>query len=1139
MTDYHCDPSWIEQFASFLGKAPDAPEVHGFLERAHAGYLERTSADDAAFDQVQIAVVESSLRGEASEPQVLGGNIPGIEVRSDSDLNSIHRLVFASANVTEPGNIRLKRYGAKGAELSSLVHIFDSFGFAVVEDTTTTFLPNGENSTLIHLDDIELRWTGQSESPLDFDILADGQRVAEALTAVDSARAEVDLLNRLIVVAKLAWVDVALLRAYRHYRLQLNTSFSAEELDQTLFAFPSVTRSLVNYFNARFNPATADRPGEKERERAKVLEKLQAVTSFTHDQILRGYLELIDDTARTNYYVEGTPGGSKDAIVLKFAPTAKEGVILPHSMRETFVYGKDVIGIHLRAGKVARGGIRWSERIEDFRTEIYDLAQAQIKKNAIIVPTGAKGGFVVRNGAKLVPPQIEAAYKSFIASLLDVTDNVVQGKVITPRRILPLDGDDHYLVVAADKGTAGFSDLANAISLQRGFWLGDAFASGGSHGYDHKALAITARGAWSSVERHFRGLGIDVDTEPLRVVGVGDMSGDIFGNGMLRSKHIRLVAAFDHRDIFLDPDPDPAVAFEERQRLARLTASSWADYDPKALSEGGGVWSRSMKEIPLSNEVRAEFGLTSDSLTPPQLILAILSASVDLIWFGGIGTYIKGKEESDDEIGDSDNDSVRITADKVRARVIAEGANLAVSQRARIAYARRGGRINTDFIDNAGGVAMSDYEVNLKILLDLAIQDQLMDSSERDAVLTGASDEAVTRVLRQVEASVVALDRAFQTSEKDLDALEALIEYWETSTGFDREADFLPDADEFAKRRSVQAGLTRPELAVLQSYTKSELAERLEAEISIFDPTLSELTHEYFPASVISRFEAVVERHPLYRALTATILAGQVVDRMGIAWAHETAGELNHSLGEVTEAFWMACKVTDALGIWSRIDQLDTDTSVDATTYHKSLAGVIDTLARNYLARSQKSAPSEVIDRDRNVLSALFESAETTTHPHSKIGDLPERSTNATPPSQLENQLTAVQEAPRLLEVYEVSNRTGADLNDVVNLFEDIDQTARITEINRILASASAGNRWTSWLINGIRSDLRNWHLRICLSLIENGGKADLKTAFAAWENRNQQILTKLGTILDAIRKHQGDEMTLISLAIRELQTIA
>ena len=1138
MTDYHCDPAWIEQFASRLGKAPGSPEVHGFLRRSHAGYLERTSPDDAAFDQVQLALLESSLLGEVNEPEAPSRNVPGIEVRSGLDLSLIHRLVFASASAIDPGTIRLKRYGAKGAELSGLVHIFDSFGFAVVQDTPTTFLPNGVNPTQIHLDDIELRWTAQNEIPLDFDILVDGERVAEALTAVDSSRAEVDLLNRLVVTAKLTWLEIASLRAYRHYRMQLSTSFSAEELDQALFAFPSVARSLADYFDARFNPVKARLSGEKERARAKVLEELQSVAGFAHDQILRGYLELIDDSMRTNFYLNWTPGGSGDAIVLKFAPTAKEGVILPHAMRETFVYGKDVIGIHLRAGKVARGGIRWSERIEDFRTEIYDLAQAQIKKNAIIVPTGAKGGFVVRNAAKPLPEQIEAAYKTFISSLLEVTDNVIHGSVITPQGILPLDDDDHYLVVAADKGTASFSDLANAISLQRGFWLGDAFASGGSHGYDHKALAITARGAWASVERHFRGLGIDVDSEPFRVVGVGDMSGDIFGNGMLRSKQIRLVAAFDHRDIFLDPNPDPATSYHERQRLARLTRSSWADYDPKALSEGGGVWSRSMKEIPLSNEVRAQFGLAGDSLTPPKLISAILSASVDLIWFGGIGTYIKDKEESDDEIGDGANDSVRITADKVRARVIAEGANLAVSQRARITYARRGGRINTDFIDNAGGVAMSDYEVNLKILLDLAIEDKLMDIAERDAVLTGASDEAVDRVLRQVEASIVALDRAFQTSETDLDAIEALIEAWETSAGFDREADFLPDAEEFAKRRSVRAGLTRPELAVLQSYAKSDLAESMEGEITIFDPTLSELAHKYFPVSVTSRFKSIVERHPLYRALTATILAGEVVDRMGIVWAHETAEELNRSLGEVAEAFWIACKVTDALEVWNQIDQLDNDTSVDASTYHKTLAGAIDALARTYLARSQKSTPGEVISRDRNVLSALFESGTTTTHPRSTVGGSLESSSGAVPPSPIMKQLTKVQEAPRLLEVYEVSNRSNTDMDDVVNLFEDIDQISSIAEINRILASVSPGNRWTSWFINGIRSDLLNWRLKVCLSLISSVDTGGLKTAVMAWENKNQQIFAKLGTILDAARKNEDDKMTLVPLAIRELQSL-
>lgn len=1135
MTQYEPDSSWINDLATRLGEDPDSVAVKSFLARSRAGYLERTSAEDAAFDQNQLSLIESTIHAKRrSEKQQATQYL--VEVRDDSDPDAAHRLVFAPPLSREPGTVRLKRYGVKGIELSVLVHVLDSFGFTVVEHTPSVFSTGGKTSSDIHLDDIELRWTSQNENSLAFDLTMDGQRVAQALAAIDEGRTEIDLLNRLVVSAQLNWRDVALLRAYRCYRLQLSAAFSTDDLDQALFSFPLVTRALLGYFESRFNPGSSSQATDVAKARSMAVDQLQSVTSFAHDQILRGYLELIDETVRTSYFLKGPDGFPLATIVLKFAPEARHGSILPHSMLETFVFAREVLGIHLRAGKVARGGIRWSERIEDFRTEIYELALAQIKKNAVIVPTGAKGGFVVRNTTTPSPAQIEDAYKTFIGSLLDITDNVVDGRVVTPQGVVTYDEDDHYLVVAADKGTSTFSDLANAISLERGFWLGDAFASGGSHGYDHKALAITARGAWSAVRRHFKKLDLDVDEDPFRAIGVGDMSGDIFGNGMLESRQIKLIAAFDHRHVFIDPDPDPDTSFGERRRLAALARSSWSDYDPKLISQGGGVWSRNSKQIPLGTEARHVLGISTDEVTPPEVISAILSAPVDMIWFGGIGTYVKDKDESDEEVGDSGNDSIRITADKVRARVIAEGANLAVTQRARIRYSRRGGRINTDFIDNAGGVAMSDYEVNLKILLDLAIASGILDRSSRDAVLEAVSDEAVKRVLRQVEDSIVALDRVFDSSAEYLDAFEALIESWEGTGAFDRELDFLPDAEEFARRRSARAGLTRPELAVLQSYSKSHLAASLETEPSIMDPTLSELAQGYFPASVVNSFGEVLPGHPLYRELVATILAGEVVNRMGIVWAHEIAEELDYSLGEVTEAFWLACKVTGALELWTGIDELEKSSSgEDTANLHRSLTAAMDRLARMYLTEARRPGPAEVIARDRQVLSALRVSAGT---PDSEIASLPQKPPIGHVQSGLAERLSSIQLVPRVLEAQNIARSSGAEPGDVISLLDGLDQISRLDEICRILEGVSIDNRWTSWQVNGIRTDLAQWRREQCLSLLSGSTSAGLKKSMAAWAASNQRTLKKVGSLLEAARQGKSDELALIPLAVRALRAI-
>jgi len=583
--------------------------------------------------------------------------------------------------------------------------------------------------------------------------------------------------------------------------------------------------------------------------------------------------------------------------------------------------------LHLRFGPVARGGIRWSEREHDLRVEVLGLARAQVKKNSLIIPTGAKGGFALRsipagtaeNGAEGAGALAERAYRSFMNAMLDITDNVVGGAVVHPAGVVARDGFDPYLVVAPDKGTAALSDLANSISTARGFWLGDAFASGGSHGYDHKALAITARGAWLAVRRHFRALGMDPERDELRVVGVGDMSGDVFGNGVLQSRTLRLVAAFDHRHIFIDPTPDPEKSFAERLRLSRLEASSWADYDLGAASEGAVLVPRQAKRAQLTPAAMAALAVASSEMSPPELVQAVLRAPVDLIFFGGVGTFVRAPGESDVAVDDSANDDVRVSADELRARVVAEGANLAMTQRARGAYARRGGRVNTDFIDNAAGVAMSDREVNMKILLEMAVNAGRAEPGERDVLLEGAKYEAAGAVLATVESSLVALDQAASTSAAELPALAALMAELESTGAVEREVEALPGPEELARRRQAGAGLSRPELAVVLASARSAVARSVDASLLVSSTELAERAARYFPASWRERFADLVPSHPLFAQVIASQLTNELVARMGATWAHEAAAETGRELWEVAAAFWLAAELLGADGVESAL----------------------------------------------------------------------------------------------------------------------------------------------------------------------------------------------------------------------------
>ncbi|PXA88381.1 NAD-glutamate dehydrogenase [Nostoc sp. 3335mG] len=818
------------------------------------------------------------------------------------------------------GALGLKFY-AKGTAipLSDRVPMLEHFGFKVIDERTYTVVPRDGIERFVH--DMVL-------APLhgrDIDVAARGEAIEEGLLAVWAGRAESDQLNTLVTEAGLHWTEAALLRALSRYLRQIGVSYSQRYIAQVLVTQAEAARALVTLFGALHDPNLGSRGMAEAAARENLAAQLEAMSSLDEDTIIRRFLNLVDASLRTNAFQRDAGGNRRPALAIKFDSGKVDGMVAPRPYREISVYAPRVEGVHLRFGAIARGGIRWSDRPEDFRTEVLGLVKAQQVKNAVIVPVGAKGGFVPKRLVAGMPREAFMAegtesYEIFIGALLDLTDNLVDGTVVPPADTLRRDGDDPYLVVAADKGTASFSDIANGLAIARGFWLGDAFASGGSVGYDHKKMGITARGAWEAVKRHFREMNRDIQREPFTVAGVGDMSGDVFGNGMLLSPEIRLRAAFDHRDIFIDPNPDPATSLAERQRLFALPRSSWQDYDEGLISPGGGVFPRSLKVIPLSVEMQDLLGLKKASASPNEVMRAILGAQVDLLWFGGIGTYIKAPEEDDTAVGDRANDAIRVTADQVRAKVVGEGANLGVTQRGRIAYALKGGRINTDAIDNSAGVNSSDLEVNIKIALAPVVASGVLDEDTRKSFLASMTDEVAALCLENNYLQTLALSLAEQAGLGELPDHRVLIEGLEGRGRLDRAVEFLPSDAVLDARAAQGKGLTRPELAVILAYAKLTLFDDLVASPAIDAPYLAEEPFRYFPPTLHARYPGAIENHRLRREVIATVLANAMVNRGGPAFVSELMAATSASAGEVALAY---AAVRDIYGLEALNDAID------------------------------------------------------------------------------------------------------------------------------------------------------------------------------------------------------------------------
>ncbi|WP_250462633.1 NAD-glutamate dehydrogenase [Microbulbifer litoralis] len=836
------------------------------------------------------------------------------DVAAIADLSADNRVAmsFYQPVGAEPGSLRFKvfNWGA-GLTLSDVIPVLENLGLRVLGEFPYTVRPAGGTEVWMHEFHLEFGL------PTRIDAQASRNLFQDAFAAIWSGVAESDAFNRLVLAARLNWREVSMLRAYARYLKQTKFSASQSYIARTLANHVEITRNLVALFRAMFDPRVASGTGEQtrvERLVKKIHDGLDSVDNLNEDQVIRRYLELILATLRTNVFQANADGDPKDYISIKFSPRDIPGIPEPRPEFEIFVYSPQVEGVHLRGGKVARGGLRWSDRLEDFRTEVLGLVKAQNVKNAVIVPSGAKGGFVVRRppadgGREAMMEAGIACYTTFIRGLLDITDNLHDGDVVPPEQVVRRDGDDPYLVVAADKGTATFSDIANGIAAEYDFWLGDAFASGGSHGYDHKKMGITARGAWVSVQRHFREMGINVQQEDFSVIGIGDMGGDVFGNGMLLSEHICLKAAFNHLHIFVDPNPDAATSFAERQRLFEMPRSSWMDYEKKLISRGGGIFERRAKSIRISPEMKAAFDIEADQLNPNELISALLRAPVDLIWNGGIGTYVKASTESHAEVGDKSNDNLRVSGAELRAKVFGEGGNLGMTQRGRIEFALNGGRCNTDFIDNAGGVDCSDHEVNIKILLNKVVANGDLTDKQRNQLLEEMTESVSALVLDNNYDQTRALSVAeYQVSER-LDEYRRAINALESEGRLNRALEFIPDNEQITERQNRGQYLTRPELSVLISYVKVKLKEELLDAAVTGNPRVQEAVESAFPAELVARYRELVYDHPLRRQIVATQVANELVNNMGITFYHRISGATGADIDTIAAAYICAREV--------------------------------------------------------------------------------------------------------------------------------------------------------------------------------------------------------------------------------------
>jgi glutamate dehydrogenase len=1049
-----------------------------------------------------------------------------------------------------PGTLRFKLFHAgTPVPLSDSLPMLERMGLRVIEERPYRITAGDGGPVWLH--DFGLATAQDREIEID----AVAALFEDAFGRVFAGEIESDDFNRLVLAARLAADEIVVLRAYARYLRQIGFPLSQAFIEQTLGAHPVVARRLVALFRLRFEPLRGDSSGADaaEAQAAAAAEAgsieaaLDAIENLNEDRVLRQYLALVLATTRTNFWRRDADGRRRAYLSFKLDPAKVPGLPEPKPMFEIFVYSPRFEGVHLRGGKVARGGLRWSDRPEDFRTEVLGLVKAQMVKNAVIVPVGSKGGFVL----KKAPPAADreafmregvACYQDYLRGLLDLTDNLVGGKVEPPREVRRHDADDPYLVVAADKGTATFSDYANGISAEYGFWLGDAFASGGSAGYDHKAMGITARGAWESVKRHFRELGVDTQTTPFTAAGIGDMSGDVFGNGMLLSKHIKLVAAFDHRHIFIDPDPNPGASFAERKRLFELARSSWADYNAMLISEGGGVWPRTAKSIPLSAQARKALGVEAESLTPVELLSAILKAPVDLLYNGGIGTYVKAADESHAEVGDRANDALRVNGADLRCKVVAEGGNLGFTQRGRIEYALKGGRIDTDAIDNSAGVDTSDHEVNIKILLGLVIAEGELTEKQRNTLLAQMTDQVAALVLRDnyFQAQSIAVTGRLQTQL--LDAQGRFMQFLEKAGRLNRALEFLPSEEVIAERRAAKIGLTAPERAVLLAYSKIWLADELLASDLPEDEWIAGALGRYFPQTLREVYAGVMPRHPLRREIIATHVVNSMVNRVGSTFVHRLMESTGAKAAEIVRAYLLTREVFAFVPLWQSIEALDGKVP-DATQAEMLIeAGRLIVRAANWFLRAARLAePMEpTIDHFRPGIEAIYgrlgELVDAPAAAH--IDGLAAGWTQAGVPREVAHRVASLDTLFAALDIAEVSAGTGRPAEAVATAYFGVTSKLGLAWLRDRIGALPGDGHWQALAKGSMRDDLAGLQRALAMNALAAtaGGGPD---PVAAWEARHRGALERASRILGELHAVPSPDLAMLSVALRELRNLA
>lgn len=1112
--------SWKEELreclVDFFGEEKGNLLLHRYGEVFPASYRERFNPRAAVYD---IQHIEKVFDGNPLEMNFY---------RPVDEVDGLLRFKIYQLNNSIP--------------LSDILPILENMGLRVMSERPHAL--KFADGTRAWINDFGMFYDHGAE----VDVVAIKEIFQDAFFSVWFNKAENDAFNKLVLRVGLQWREISVLRAYAKFLRQIGITFSQSYIEQALVGNPKITYDLVSLFKLRFDPKIADKSEEIIEElKERIYKDLDAVVSLDEDRILRRYLDLVLATLRTNYFQKNAGSKNpnyKEYLSFKFDPEKIPEMPLPRPMYVVFVYSPRVEGVHLRSAKVARGGIRWSDRREDFYTEVLGLMKAQRVKNSVIVPAGAKGGFVT----KLLPVDGDreailaegiSCYQTFIRGLLDITDNLQNGDIIPPKEVVRYDEDDPYLVVAADKGTATFSNIANEISAQYNFWLGDAFASGGSAGYDHKQMGITARGAWESVKRHFRELDVNIQTTDFTVVGIGDMAGDVFGNGMLLSEHIKLVAAFNHQHIFIDPNPDPAISFKERERLFKLSRSAWSDYDSALLSPGGGVYRRSEKLIRLSPEARQVLGIEQETMIPNDLIRAILKAPIDLLWNGGIGTFVKGSSETHHDVGDRTNDAIRINGDELRCRVVGEGGNLGFTQLGRVEYALNGGRIYNDATDNSAGVDCSDHEVNIKILLDAVVKNGDMTTKQRNALLAEMTDEVGQLVLHNNYHQTLAISLAMVQATVNVEMHGRYIDYLERTGKLDRGLEFLPDTKALMERKLSGHGLTSAGIAVLAAYTKSIVKQEVLDSNVPEDPALSPMIEQEFPIPLRQRFRTQMEQHSLRREIIATQLVNKMINEMGFTFVYRLNDETGAPTSAIVRSYTVARAVFDLDDMWGEIEALDN--KVPAQEQLHMLLQFIRLVRRGtrWFLRNRRMR-LDIAHEIEFFTPRVRELAEAL--PHLLVGKelevykkLIEHYSKLGVSMSLAKRLAATRGLLSALDVIEASSQFTFEIADLSSLYFTLGDQLELSWLRAQVIERVVESQWEALSREALRDDL-DWQQRqLAISVLAHEKGKDKEEKLAHWTEKYQMLIERWNFMLSELRAAPALNFTMFFVATREL----